>query len=598
MSAGTVCPRCGFAAKVPEAARGKMLRCPRCQERFICGPAPGASVAEPPEAPAPQATQWDDAGAARSSVMAARPPAAPAPQATQWDASSESRASATVTTPRASPAAPAPTAFDASVRSARPTLPESSLRPAPTAASLAAWNVGDVVLDLYEIVSLLGQGGMGRVYRARHRGWGIDLAIKTPLAEVLQAVGGAENFEREAETWVNLGLHPHIVSCYYIRRVDGLPRVFAELVDGGSLHDWIKQRRLQRIDQMLDVAIQFAWGLHYAHEQGLVHQDVKPANVLLTADGVLKVTDFGLARAKIGPAGLGTQAGGTVSVPGAGAGTLGYMAPEQGGRAPLTRRTDLWGWAVSVLEMFIGRRTWEFGLAAPEVLADFLARGGKSVGLPAMPKGLADLLQRCFAVDPDRRPHTMWDAAAALYAIYEEAAAVPYPRPEPTAGRDTADSLSNRAVSMLDLGRAGEAETLWQRALATQPHHLEATYNSAVHHWTGGRIGDDELLNRIQEALKTETPSARTQHLLGRLHLYLGQTERAVRLLRANSSRMSCTTRPNSRAISPRMPSRSAGRARRKRRKRYSAMRPPSGANCLPRSTRPRPICSSVTSSR
>ena len=142
------------------------------------------------------------------------------------------------------------------------------------------WQPGEIVLGLYEVLGVLGQGGMGRVYRVRHRGWGLDLAVKAPLPAILEAAGGADLFENEAETWVNLGLHPHVVTCYYVRRAFGLPLVFAELADGGSLLDAIRRRRLTSAEAILDVAIQAAWGLHYAHEQGLVHRDVKPANVL------------------------------------------------------------------------------------------------------------------------------------------------------------------------------------------------------------------------------------------------------------------------------------------------------------------------------
>src|SRR5206468_3896772 len=139
------------------------------------------------------------------------------------------------------------------------------------------------------------------------------------------------------ETWVGLGLHPHVVDCYYVRRIEGAPRLFVEYVDGGSLHDWIRQKRLRTLDRVLDVAIQFAWGLHYAHEQGLVHLDVKPANVMITSDGLAKVTDFGLARARlhplVGAGSLGPARGGeTLTVDGAGGVTPAYMSPEQGGR--------------------------------------------------------------------------------------------------------------------------------------------------------------------------------------------------------------------------------------------------------------------------
>ena len=160
------------------------------------------------------------------------------------------------------------------------------------------WEVGDVILDLYEVKGVLGEGGMGKVYRVHHKGWNIDLAVKTPRPEIINKAGAKENFINEAETWVNLGLHPHAVSCYYVRDLAGIPRVFAECVEGGSLSDWIRTRKLyeggqeEALKRVLDIAIQFAWGLHYAHEQGLVHMDVKPANVMLTPEGVAKVTDF------------------------------------------------------------------------------------------------------------------------------------------------------------------------------------------------------------------------------------------------------------------------------------------------------------------
>ncbi|MGJ5674165.1 MAG: serine/threonine protein kinase [Nostochopsis sp.] len=168
--------------------------------------------------------------------------------------------------------------------------------------NFAQWNVGSIILDLYKVTDILGEGGFGKVYKVRHQGWNIDLAVKIPKPEIVEAAGGVENFEREAETWVNLGLHPHTVSCYYVRRIDRSPVLFAEYVAGGSLSDWIYSRSLYAggtetsLKRILDIAIQFAWGLHYAHQQGLIHQDVKPANVMMTAEGVVKVTDFGLVR--------------------------------------------------------------------------------------------------------------------------------------------------------------------------------------------------------------------------------------------------------------------------------------------------------------
>jgi len=157
------------------------------------------------------------------------------------------------------------------------------------------WNAGDVILDLYEVKQVHEAGAMELVYRVHHRNWNIDLALKSPRAEFFETEAQKEDFVREAETWIKLGLHPNTVSCYYVRRLGGIPCVFAEYVKGGSLKDRIEDERLYQggadeiLERILDTAIQFAWGLHYAHEQGLVHQDIKPDNVMMTENGTPKV---------------------------------------------------------------------------------------------------------------------------------------------------------------------------------------------------------------------------------------------------------------------------------------------------------------------
>jgi WD40 repeat protein/serine/threonine protein kinase len=386
---------------------------------------------------------------------------------------------------------------------------------APAAAVETEWNVGDVVLGLYEVTDVLGQGGMGRVYRVRHRGWGVDLAVKVPLAKALEAAGGAEAFEREAETWVNLGLHPHTVSCYYVRRVEGVPRVFAEYVDGGSLQDAIQARRLATADAILDVAIQFAWGLHYAHEQGLVHRDVKPGNLMLTADRVAKVTDFGLARARVAaapmPAGAEGRGDHTTMAPGGAGGTPGYMSPEQWAGKNLTRGTDVWSWALCVLEMFVGGRIWKMGPAAPFALEQALGAPGE-MAVP-LPPPVTELIRRCLDTEPGRRPRTLAEAADTLVAAYPEISGRAYPRSSPHGGRATADSLNNRAVSLLDLGRTG-ADGLWAQALRAEPQHLESSYNQALNAWGQGAIGDEELLARVEEARRANVEDTRAAELV------------------------------------------------------------------------------------
>ncbi|HET7291765.1 MAG TPA: protein kinase, partial [Vicinamibacteria bacterium] len=465
----TACPGCGFSSRVPAAAVGRNARCPRCSIVFR--------------------------------VEAARP----APEPTRLEAP-------VATTPEAPVA----------------TTPEPS-RPAPVSPTPpGGWRVGEVILGLYEVIGLLGQGGMGRVYKVRHRGWGLDLAVKTPLPEILEAAGGAAAFEREAETWVGLGLHPHVVTCHYVRRIEGLPCVFAEFAEGGSLHDSIASET-PSLETLLDRAVQFAWGLHYAHEQGLVHRDVKPANALLASDGIVKVTDFGLARGGPLPSAV-TREGGTMVVAGGAAGTPPYMSPEQLKGEPLTRRSDLWSWALSVLEMFAGGRNWDYGSAALASLEEYLAYPPPA-GLPRMPGSVAELLRRSFREDPAERPHDLAAAAAVLADAYAAAAGRAYPRTPPRAGRSSADSLNNSAVSLLDLDRAGEAVALWTSALEAEPQHLEATFNRVVHEWSRGGIDDGEAERRFGEALKSHARNPRAHHLGARLLLARGDFGRAAAAL-------------------------------------------------------------------
>src|SRR5262249_26479456 len=159
-------------------------------------------------------------------------------------------------------------------------------------------------------------------------------------------------------TWIDLPEHPHLTTCHFFRSVGNRVLIFAEYVDGGTLKDAIRDRRLTSPAQVLDAAIQMAWGLHAAHERAALHQGVKPGNVLLSARGEVKITDFGLARARA-VAGERTGDGTEQSLPVSRGGlTPAYCSPEQNGGQPLSRRTDIWSWGVSVLELYTGGVTW------------------------------------------------------------------------------------------------------------------------------------------------------------------------------------------------------------------------------------------------
>jgi WD40 repeat protein len=412
---------------------------------------------------------------------------------------------------------------------------------------LQTWNVGDTILDLYRVTGILGEGGFGKVYKVHHQGWNVDLAMKIPKPEVVSAAGGVEGFEQEAETWVNLGLHPHIVSCYYVRRVDTAPAVFAEYLAGGSLHDWIRSRQLYTtqgpviktaLQRILDVAIQSAWGLHYAHEQGLVHQDIKPANLLLTSDGAVKIADFGIATTQTIAGmldGVGEPSqiseGQTLMVSGGGGMSRAYCSPEQANCEMLTRRSDIWSWALSVLEMFQGGCTWAYGGAAEQVLENYLEEGAIDPQLPQMSMQVTKLLQQCFRYDPNERPHDLLTVARELQAIYQEETGESYPCLEPTAAPNSTDSLNNRAFSLWDLGKKQEALNLWNQALKEAPDHLEVKYNYALIGWRMGIINDDALLN-VLKGLKSSHPNDKhLMYLIASVHLERDDCEAVVQAL-------------------------------------------------------------------
>ncbi len=272
----------------------------------------------------------------------------------------------------------------------------------------------------YEIVELLGAGGMGEVYRARDTRLGRDVALKM-VSEPLGADPALlERFEREARLAGALN-DPNVVALYDVGSHDRTPFLVTELLRGETL-----RRRLERgalpVATALEIAAQLAAGLAAAHEQGIVHRDLKPENVFLTREGRAKLLDFGIAKAvaaalEPGPHGMmeGTAAAG-VGATRAGAvfGSPGYMSPEQVRGDAVDPRTDFFSFGAVLYEMLSGRQ------AFPGSLLESGQSILHEVPLPlpdTVPEPVAQVVQRCLEKDPPRRYHSASDLAFQLEVL-------------------------------------------------------------------------------------------------------------------------------------------------------------------------------------
>ena len=263
-------------------------------------------------------------------------------------------------------------------------------------------------LGVYEVVSLLGAGGMGEVYRAVDTRLHRVVAVKL-LADVGASAEARRRFANEARTASALN-HPNIVTIYDIVDTDAGAMIVMEFVDGRTLAETIPHGGMQPRDA-LACATQIADGLARAHRAGIVHRDLKPANIMLTADGVVKLLDFGLAKFKVAASdqtlSLATQ-GGTLL------GTVGYMSPEQAQGQPLDARTDIFSFGAVLYEMLTGERAFA-GESTAAVLGAILRDEPRL--LSGMASGWTAVVQRCLEKDPDSRVESMDHVKTAIAAL-------------------------------------------------------------------------------------------------------------------------------------------------------------------------------------
>ncbi|MCM2315030.1 MAG: serine/threonine protein kinase, partial [Thermoanaerobaculia bacterium] len=268
---------------------------------------------------------------------------------------------------------------------------------------------------VYEILSLIGAGGMGEVWRARDTRLGREVAIKVLPDEFVENADRLARFEREARVLASFN-HPRIASIFGLDQHEGRMLLVMELAPGETLAQRIGRRPIA-VREAMEIAMQIAEALEAAHEKGIVHRDLKPANVKVSDDGEVKVLDFGIAKVfeqdEISGGNDDTKSPTVVkTASGAGMimGTAAYMAPEQARGRKVDRRADVWAFGATLWEMLTGTRLFS-GETVTDTLAAVLREEADLSALPAdVPEPVRRLIRRCLVKDAKHRLRDIGDA--------------------------------------------------------------------------------------------------------------------------------------------------------------------------------------------
>ena len=273
----------------------------------------------------------------------------------------------------------------------------------------------------YEIIERIGKGGMGEVYKARDTRLDREIAIKILPKDTADS-DRLKRFEREAKAVAALK-HPNIVTIHSVEEIDGRPCLTMELIDGKTLSELIPSGGLP-LEQYFELAIPLSVALVAAHAKGITHRDLKPPNVMVDADGTLKVLDFGLAKLFAAPDGSeDATVVGEDSATGEGRvlGTVYYMSPEQAEAKPLDQRSDIFSLGVVLYEMATGKRPFS-GDTPISTISAILKETPPSVTevRENLPRHLARVINRCLEKNPDKRFQTARDVANELEGLQKE----------------------------------------------------------------------------------------------------------------------------------------------------------------------------------
>lgn len=273
-----------------------------------------------------------------------------------------------------------------------------------------------LVLGEYVILDRLGGGGMGEVFRARHRTLDREVALKLMRPSMMEAPGAVERFRREVRTAAKL-MHPNIVLAHDGGEFGGVHYLVLEFVPGVDLETLLRRHGPFSVQGAVECVLQAARGLAYAHDRGVIHRDIKPSNLLLSREGVVKILDLGLARLR--PLEESDPAGGKVTWTGQLVGTVDFMAPEQI-RHPgqVDHRVDIYALGCTLYRLLTGAAVYEGG-SAMDVLLAHLEKPVPRLrdARPDVPEELDSVFQRMVAKEPDKRYQRMEEVVGALEQV-------------------------------------------------------------------------------------------------------------------------------------------------------------------------------------
>jgi len=416
------------------------------------------------------------------------------------------------------------------------------------------YKVGDLLYETYRVVDVIKTGGFGVVYvccfdnewHAREPPKFL-FVLKSFKDEFFKEEDVVEDFYHEAEVWIRVGLHPNIVTAFNVLPIGEKPHILMEFVDGGNLADWIRDRVID-VRMFSDLSLQFCKGMIYANskdfgegKRGIVHRDLKPTNILLTKEGLLKITDFGLVKA------LGAPTAERIT------GTPEYMSPEQFETMDVDTRSDIYSFGVVLYEMFTGKgpfpepydpelRWRHYKHYHQNVSPEFPALGKtmvemlteKSTESQTIITKLKDVILRCLEKSPEDRYETFNELEKELKEIREDhpwTLRRVFPYKEISIGDLSSDTrkelLLHLGASLMMLGKDREAIQHFDKVLEIDPRDVSAWIRKGAALAGLGR--PEEALKHVERAIQLDPRNAYAWGLKGDFLGRLGRYEEALK---------------------------------------------------------------------